>query len=446
MTATSGPPASNAPPLTPEAVYGAIERFAPQARPYNYDDRFDCWGLVRAVYGGLLPGRPLDDDLDAATADESQRAALWAPIVDLADLLPGDVITTHDRHVAGEFHAVIFYGYVAGRPLVYDSSPRGEVPLLEEHEGGYAYVDARELFTRFARGTGGTDRLRDDGGSYLRLWFRGGRYYDRWLHERLAEANPGRETDAVALRRRAGLAPLPFYTLRRLAGEAGRERYDNRFTRRQNTYLPGDPPLLDDDYARVVIDGGETAPRPSPPAIVAAPAAAHAAGPATVEWRCSQGSDAAAGLIDRCRIELNELHRGVWKRLTTSTDVPVEGSFTVAAVDLCQDMCYEVALFAHGPAGWSTDAGVWFVNQPAADNPFLRDCEARPAGPAWSADEADPVPEFEEAGDEGGTGRGGSSSTDDASPETRRSDATTPAPPPSRARDPRFRPRAGGHS
>ncbi|HMK93334.1 MAG TPA: fibronectin type III domain-containing protein [Thermoleophilia bacterium] len=422
MTVTSGTPAGrDEPPLTPETVYRALERFAPQARPYNYDDRFDCWGLVRAVYGALLPGRPLDDDLDAATADETQRASRWSPIVDLADLLPGDVVTTHDHHVPDEFHAVIFYGQVAARPLVYDSSPRGEIPLLEERDGALAYVDARELFTRYPRGTGGTDHLRDDGGAYLRLWFRGGRYYDRWLHDRLLEANPGRETDAVALRRRAGLALLPFYAVRRLETDGlGRERYDNRFTRTQNTYLPGDPPLSDDDYAGVVLDGGTAARRPAPPAIVAAPAAAHPGGAATIEWTCA-GDDGAAGdprrvadgPVDCCRIEVGELRRGVWKVPALAADVPPAGSFTVPAADLREDMCYEVAVFAHGPGGWSVDAGAWFVNRPAADNPFLAACTARPAGPAWSADEV-------------GAERA----------------ADSPAAGP---RDPRFRPRAGGH-
>ena len=422
MTATSGTPAGrDEPALTPEAVYQALERLAPQARPYNYDDRFDCWGLARAVYSGLLPGRPLDDDLDAATADETERAARWAPIVDLADLMPGDVVTTHDHHVPDDFHAVIFYGYVAARPLVYDSSPRGEIPLLEERDGALTYTDARELFTRYARGTGGTDRVRDDGGAYLRLWFRGGRYYHRWLHDRLLQANPGRETDAVALRRRAGLAPLPFYALRRLETDGlDRERYDNRFTRAQNTYLPGDPPLPDDDYVRVIVDGAGAAPRPAPPSILAAPAAAHQGGAATIEWTCAGGAAATepadasgGGPVDRCRIEISELRRGVWKALALAADVPPAGSFTVPAADLHEDMCYEVAVFAHGPGGWSGDAGAWFVNRPAADNPFLAACAARPTGPAWSVDEA-----VAEHG---------------------------PAVPADRPRDPRSRPRAGGH-
>jgi len=418
-----------APSLTPGAVYRALERFAPQARPYNYDDRFDCWGLVRAVYGSLLAGRPLDDDLEAATADESQRVARWAPIVDLAELLPGDVVTTHDHHAPGEFHAVIFYGRVAARPLVYDSSPRGEIPLLEERDGGHGFTGERELVTRFLRGTGGTDRPRDDGGAYLRLWFRGGRYYDRWLHERLLGDNPGRETDAVAVRRREGLAPLPFYALRRLPVDGlGREVYDNRSTRAQNTYLPGDPPLSDDDYVRVVCDGGQPARRPASPVITSAPGAAHRGGPATIAWTCRPERPPA----DVCRVEVNELRRGVWKELVMATDVAPEGTFSLPAEALREDMCYEVAVFAHGAGGWSTDAGAWFVNRPADDNPFLADCEARPHGPAWWVDGAassacadgasDAVPD-----------RGDGPGDDPAAP----GEATG-------SRDPRLRPRAGG--
>ena len=108
-------------PLAPEAVLTTLEALAPQARPYNFDDRFDCWGLVREVYGRLLSGRPLDDDLDTATAVELSRVERWAPITTLADLLPGDVVTTHDHHEPGKFHAVIVYGWLDGRLLVCDS-------------------------------------------------------------------------------------------------------------------------------------------------------------------------------------------------------------------------------------------------------------------------------------------------------------------------------------
>ena len=372
--------APSLPVLAPEAVIAALEALAPQARPYNFDDRFDCWGLVRALYGALLPGRPLDDDLDKATAAEAARARLWAPITEMAELLPGDVVTTHDHHEPGKFHAVVVYGVVAGRLLVYDSSPRGDIPLFEEREGERVFVAARALYTRFMRATGGTDRLRNDGGAYLRLWFIGGRYYDRRLHDALLAANPERETDAVALRRRAGLAPLPFYAVRRLPKDRRRrERYDNRATRGLTAYLPDGAPVPDDEYLRARDEGALGGRRPTPPVLVAAPAATHAGGAARLEWsyRPETGERAATG----CRVEVHELRRGVWKRLVLAHDAAEpERSFALPAEALRPDMCYEVSLFARAAAGYSPDTVASFVNQPAADNPFVIASLVRPFG------------------------------------------------------------------
>ena len=369
-------------PLAPEAVLTTLEALAPQARPYNFDDRFDCWGLVREVYGRLLAGRHLDDDLDTATAVELARVERWAPITTLAELLPGDVVTTHDHHEPGQFHAVIVYGWLDGRLLVYDSSPRGDIPVVEDREGGYAVVDARELYTHHMRATGGTDRLRNDGGAYLRLWFVGGRYFDRRLHEALLQANPQRETDAVALRRRAGLAPLPFYATHRLPTDhAGRELYDNRATRAQNAYLPDSAPVPDDDYlgSDGATRGGR---RPEPPVLESAPAAVHAGGLAHLTWsyRPASGESAADELAaGGCRIEAYELRRGVWKRLVLEHDCDEpERSFTIPAAALRPDMCYEVSLFTRAVAGYSADAVAAFVNEPAADNPFLASSMVRP--------------------------------------------------------------------
>ncbi len=317
-------------------------------------------------------------------------------------MLPGDVVTTHDHHEPGKFHAVIVYGWLDGRLLVYDSSPRGDIPLVEERDDGLAVVDARELYTRHMRATGGTDRLRNDGGAYLRLWFVGGRYFDRRLHEALLQANPQRETDAVALRRRAGLAPLPFYATRRLPTDhAGRELYDNRATRAQNAYLPDGAPVLDDDYPRAYGDTGGGPPadgstrrgrRPEPPVLESAPAAVHVGGAAHLTWSYPPASaESAAGksasgasgerelAVGGCRIEVYELWRGVWKHLVMVHDcAESERSFTIPAAELRPDICYEVSLFTRAAAGYSSDAVATFVNEPAADNPFLAASMVRP--------------------------------------------------------------------
>ena len=287
----------------------------------------------------------------------------------MSELLPGDVVTTHDHHEPGKFHAVVVYGTVAGRPLVYDSSPRGDIPLFEERDGELVFVVARALHTRFMRATGGTDRLRNDGGAYLRLWFVGGRYYDRRLHDALLTANPERQTDAVVLRSRAGLTPLPFYATRRLPKDRRRrELYDNRATRGLTAYLPDGAPVADDDYLRACDEGAPHGRRPAPPVLVAAPAAAHPGGAARLEWTYlpETGEQRATG----CRVEVHELRRGVWKQRVLAHECGAsERSFTVPAEALRPDMCYEVSLFIRAGTGCSPDAVATFVNEPAADNP-----------------------------------------------------------------------------
>jgi hypothetical protein len=53
----------NTRPLSPAQVLDGLERFGPQARPYNFDDCFDCWGLVRRVFDHLDAGFEMDAEL-----------------------------------------------------------------------------------------------------------------------------------------------------------------------------------------------------------------------------------------------------------------------------------------------------------------------------------------------------------------------------------------------
>ena len=123
--------------------------------------------------------------------------------------------------------------------------------------------------------------------------------------------------------------------------------------------------------------------------LVAAPATAHWGGAARLEWsyRPATGARAATG----CRIEVHELRRGVWKRLvlTHDCDEP-ERSFTIPPDALRADTCYEVSLFARARAGYSPDTVATFVNEPAADNPFLEASMVRPFG--LSPDDGATVP------------------------------------------------------
>ena len=92
-----------------------------------------------------------------------------------------------------EFHTAIYCGQAGGLHLVYDASPRGEVPLFARRDGvaavrpgdAWPLESARPIWTLYARATETTDRLRNDGGAYLRLWDERERYYHRGLRARL---------------------------------------------------------------------------------------------------------------------------------------------------------------------------------------------------------------------------------------------------------------------
>jgi hypothetical protein len=159
-------------------VLRALELFGPQARPYNFDNCFDGWGLVRKIFDWLDDGYQIDDELGEAG---DAREARWRRIAGPGDLVPGDLLATHP-HADLDFHTVFYCGRVGADELVYDSSPRSFVPLYDE---SYDRVDARQIFTRYMRATETTDRLRDGGGAYLRLWDDRQRYVNKTFHDRL---------------------------------------------------------------------------------------------------------------------------------------------------------------------------------------------------------------------------------------------------------------------
>ena len=174
----------------------ALERFAPQARPYNFDDMFDCWGFQRRLFDWLDDGDELNTELDDPEADQAR----WRRFTTSDELLPGDILVSHP-HPDADFHTVVYAGRVGGHDLVFDTSSRARVPLFS----GGRLVGERQIFTRFMRATETTDRLRHDGGAYLRLWDDRVRYLHSGLHARLAAGNPGADRDLLRLRRAAGL-------------------------------------------------------------------------------------------------------------------------------------------------------------------------------------------------------------------------------------------------
>ena len=389
-------------PLSPLRVLQALELFGAQARPYNFDDCFDCWGLVRRVFDHLDDGYEINERLGYAGDGREEN---WAPIADRGELVPGDLLTTH-AHLDDAFHTVFYCGRVAGLDLVYDSSPRGLVPLFERQGGARRLVADRAIHTRYMRATEATDRLRHDGGAYLRLWDDRERFYDRAVHARLLAGGAGgggaaKGRDLVALRLAAGLGKLPFYCVRQLPRDAaGREVYDNRLTRYLDAYIPDGPPVADDDY-EAVMERGEAAPgaqRPPAPRLESAPLWVVDDGPVTVTWRYPEdgGHAAAAGEADRaafvagdasapaplvtgCRVEVWEETWDVWKNrlLRLDFDTPIT-TFTVPDDVLHSDGRFSLVVYATGPGGYSGTALAAFLYRPAPESPLLDYDPVRP--------------------------------------------------------------------
>ncbi len=401
-------------PLSPLEVLRALELFGPQARPYNFDDCFDCWGLMRRVFDHLDGGFELDGEL--AEQPGGPQEAGWAAFEHPDELTPGDLLVTHP-HVSKEFHTVVYCGQAGGLHLVYDASPRGEVPLFARRAGvpagrpgdAWELETARAIWTLYARATETTDRLRNDGGAYLRLWDDRERYYHRGLRARLvagaaadpalAELEAADRRDLVALRRAAGLSGLPFYCRRRLPQDAaGRELYDNRWTRRLDYYVPDGAPVADDAYetptethggavSRRRPVAGPSAPvaacapapqpdRPDPPRIVKAPVWVVRDGPVTVEWEYpAPGGTAVTG----CRVEVWEETADLWKHrlLRLDLDVP-ETTFEVPGELLHDDGRFAVVVWARGPGGFSGTALAPFLYRPGRDAPLLAYQPVRP--------------------------------------------------------------------
>jgi len=321
-------------PLSAPRVLHALELFGPQARPYNFDDHFDCWGLVQRVFDCLDDGF----DVNREAVDET-TSGNWREIGRRDELVPGDLLATHPQPNPA-YHVAFFCGRVGGYDLVYDSSPRGRIPLFDERG---TVVEDRAIHTKYARATETTDRLRDDGGAYLRLWHEGMHYHHKGLHTRLVAGGAAEERDLVALRRTAGLDGLPFYCRRRLPRDArGREVYDNLATRCLDYYVPDGAPVPDDLYEAVMERGDRAAlsARPPAPLIVAAPGWGVARGPLAVSWRYPDGA-----VVSGCRIEVWEETWDLWRhRLERhDSDVPLT-SFEVSEVALRPGSRYAVVV------------------------------------------------------------------------------------------------------
>ncbi len=382
----------NTEPLPPARLLDALERFGPQARPYNFDDHFDCWGLAQRVFDWIDDGY----DLNVEALDET-TAGNWRPIGERDELVPGDLLATHPQPDP-DYHVAFYCGRVGDVDVVYDSSPRGAVPLFDER---LRVAGERRIHTRYSRATETTERLRDDGGAYLRLWHKGMSYYHAALHERLVAGGAAKVRDLVALRRSAGLSDLPFYCRRRLPLDAaGRELYDNLFTRHLDYYVPDGAPLPDDRYDEVFGLGPALDPalpadlrRPPAPEIVAAPAWVAGQGPLEVSWRYSGGQRGVP--VCGCRIEVWEETHDIWRHrlLRVDSGEPLT-TFAIPEDLLRADSRFAVVVYARGDAGYAAGAVAPFLYRPARGNPLLAYNPVRARG--LRPDARQPVPAGED--------------------------------------------------
>ena len=229
-----------------------------------------------------------------------------------------------------------------------------------------------------------TDRLRNDGGAWLRLYDERVRFFDRSLHARLLAAAPGRERDLVKLRRTAGLSELPFYCVGRLeTDDRGRELYDNRATRHLDYYVPDGAPAADDAYAATgtgVAAGGVAAgaspPRPAPPVVVGLPHRVLGDVAWSVVWR--PGDDTP---VDGWRVELWEETADLWRyRLARCHLEAALRRFDPPPDLLRADARFAVVVWAHGEGGYSGNALATALVLPRPDNPLLSYNAVRPCG------------------------------------------------------------------
>ena len=349
-------------------MMAALEAFGPQARPHNADDFFDCWGLARQVHTQLLGPGHAEELLGHKTA----KSGGWRPLGDRADLLVGDVVGTHPCLAPNERHVALYCGRVGDNHLVYDSSPRGDIPLFDKYGD---LIGVREIFTRYMRATATTDGLRNQGGGYLRLWDRRDLYFSQAVHRLLLLGAPERECDTRVARAAAGLEPLPFYCRRRLPRDArGSEVYDNSSSKGQQRYVP------DTACCATVYTSGSASRarwacwrrgrgrRRSTPAPAAPPPAAAASSRGL--WRRGRG-----------RLPRGRLRGGAdgQKRLVLHEELPGPvTAFTVPGRVLREDNLYAFVVFARNAAGYSRDAVSTFVYRAAPGSPLLDVNRARP--------------------------------------------------------------------
>lgn len=108
---------------------------------YRADGVNDCYGFVRRTWDSLLAERNLPP-LPVSDAPSAE----WAPIGDWNDILPGDVLATHQGHAWGpQWHGGLALGMQDGTPMIMDDAPRTNVSTRPNQEFHYYHVPTHLL-------------------------------------------------------------------------------------------------------------------------------------------------------------------------------------------------------------------------------------------------------------------------------------------------------------
>lgn len=121
---------------------------------YRFDGVNDCYGFMRRAWDPILrfyKKGPLP------TGDYVSRS--WQPIRNWNDLIPGDVLGSHQGHAWGpQWHGGLYFGKFKGRHWIYDNSGRHSMggayirPLPRPGYFAYYYVPTHKLLKKYHGG------------------------------------------------------------------------------------------------------------------------------------------------------------------------------------------------------------------------------------------------------------------------------------------------------
>jgi hypothetical protein len=113
------------------------EGIAPHNRPYQFDAIHDCYGYVRQVWNALLADGSVHAEdfypnaytatrwlyIDGGLPTVDAPSQNWVPISDINQLVPGDILATHQGHRWGDdWHGGLYAGKVGTTHYQWDSS------------------------------------------------------------------------------------------------------------------------------------------------------------------------------------------------------------------------------------------------------------------------------------------------------------------------------------